>query len=309
MFDVVQILAPILLLVLIGFVLAHVRFLGRDFMGDLNRLVFWVALPVLLFRSVTHADKPGPATFALLALLVAATLSIAAAGWISAMLLRLPEASRGTLSQSSFRGNLAYIGIPVLAYAFEGMPGKQETFSTAVIVMALLTAFYNVLAVVILGIGQGEANPLRTALRSIFTNPLLIGVMAGVPLVVTGTRLPVYLDRTLESLGGAAVPIALLCIGGSLAHAKLGHRIGGILTVAMLKNLGFPLIVYLLSPLFGIRGDNLKIALVLAACPTAATSFIMVRQMGGDESLACRAIVLSTIFAAASLPLALFLPG
>ena len=303
----IQILAPILLLVLIGLFLAHLRFLGRDFMGDLNKLVFWVTLPALLFRSVAHADKPGSSTFALLALLVAGTVIIGAAGWISAGLLRLPHSSRGTLAQSAFRGNLAYIGIPVLAYAFEGLSGKQEAFSTAIIVMAFLTAVCNALAVVVLSSGQRARNPLRTALRSIFTNPLLLGGMAAIPLVFTGTQLPVFLDRTLESLGSAAVPIALLCIGGSLAHAKLGDRLGGILASALLKNLCFPLLVYFLSPLFGIAGDNLKIALVLAACPTAAASFVMARQMGGDEQLAGRSIVLSTICAAASLPLALFL--
>ncbi|MEI6036027.1 MAG: AEC family transporter [Verrucomicrobiae bacterium] len=303
----IQILAPILLLVLIGLFLAHLRFLGREFMGDLNKLVFWVALPALLFRSVAHADKPGPATFSLLGLLVVGTLLIAAAGWTSARLLRLPQSSRGTLSQSAFRGNLAYIGIPVLAYSFEGLPGKKEAFATAVIAMAFLMAVYNALSVVLLSSGQRSQNPLRTVLRSIFTNPLLLAGMAGTPLAFTATRLPVFLDRTLESLGGAAVPIALLCIGGSIAHAKLGDRLGGILAAALLKNLFSPLLVYFLSPLFGIVGDDLKIALVLAACPTAAVSFVMVRQMGGDEPLASRSIVLSTIFAAASLPLALFL--
>ncbi len=258
-----QILAPILLLVLIGLFLAHLRFLGRDFMSDLNKLVFWVALPALLFRSVAHAERPGSSTFALLGLLVIGTLLMAAGGWISAGILSMPHASKGTLSQSAFRGNLAYIGIPVLVYAFQGLPGKQEAFSTAIITMAFLTAFCNALAVI--------------------------------------------LDRTLDSLGSAAVPISLLCIGGSLAQAKLGDRFDGILVASLLKNLCFPLLVYLLSPLFGIAGNNLTIALVLAACPTAAASFVTVQQMGGDEPLAGRSIVLSTICAAASLPLALYL--
>lgn len=303
----IQILAPILLLVVIGFFLAHLRFLGKAFMDDLNKLVFWIALPALLFRSVAHTDKPGSSTLALLALLFVGTVIIAAAGWLGAGLLRLHPSSKGTLSQSAFRGNLAYIGIPVLAYTFEGLSGKREAFATAVIVMAFLTAFGNALSVIMLSSGQQSPNPLRTVLRSIFTNPLLLGGMAGMPLAFAGIRLPVYLDRTVEALGSPAVPIALLCIGGSLAHARLGDRLGGVLVSTLLKNLCFPLLVYFLSPLFGITGDNLKIALILAACPTATASFVMVRQLGGDEPLASKSIVLSTICAAASLPLALFL--
>lgn len=301
----ISIIAPILLLVLVGVFLGHLRFLGPAFSGDLNKLVFWVALPALLFRSVAHAEHPGPQTFALLALLVTATLIGAVAGWIVAGLLHLPQTSRGTLSQSAFRGNLAYIGIPVLAYAFEGMPG--EAFATAVIVLAFLMAVYNILAVVVLSMGHPVKNPVGTALRSIFTNPLLLAGMAGVPLALTRTPLPLFLDRTLESLGGAAVPIALLCIGGSLAHARVGEKIGGIVAASLLKTLFLPAAVYFLSPLFGIVGTDLRIALVLSTCPTAAAAFVMARQMNGDEPLASGSIVLSTIFSAATIPLALFL--
>jgi hypothetical protein len=303
---VISVLAPILLLVLLGVFLGRLRFLGPEFSGDLNKLVFWVALPALLFRSVVHAEHPGPGTFSLIGLLVAATVVAAAAGWAASLLMRLPRASRGTLSQSAFRGNLAYIGIPVLAYSFEGLPGKNEAFGTAVIVMAFLMAFFNILAVVVLSVGHHSESPVRAALVSIFSNPLLLAGMAGVPLALTQTRLPLFLDRTLESLGGAAVPIALLCIGGSLAHARIGDKVGGILAAALIKTAFLPILVFLLAPSFGIAGNDLRIALVLSACPTAAAAFVMARQMNGDSALASGSIVLSTVLAAVSIPLALF---
>jgi len=303
---VIQILAPILLLVLLGVFLGRLRFLGPGFLGDLNKLVFWVALPALLFRSVAHAEHPGPQTFPLLLLLIAATGVCALAGWISAGLLRLPPLSRGTLSQSAFRGNLAYIGIPVLSYAFEGMAGRREAFGTAVIVLAFLMAFYNILAVVVLSLGHKGERPVRTALKSIFTNPLLLAGLAGIPLAFTRTGLPLFLDRTLESLGGATVPVALLCIGGSLAHARIGERAGGIVAAAALKAFFLPALVYFCAPFFGIAGTELRIALVLSASPTAAAAFVMARQMNGDSPLASGSIVLSTLFSAISIPLALF---
>ena len=302
----IPILAPIVLLVLLGVFLGRLRFLGPEFSGDLNKLVFWVALPALLFRSVVHAGHPGPQTISLLGLLVVATGGGAVAGWFLAGPLNLPRLSRGTLSQSAFRGNLAYIGLPVLAYAFEELPEKSEAFGTAVIVTAFLMALYNVLAVVVLSIGHPSERPVRTALASIFSNPLLLACMAGILLSLTGTGLPLFLDRTLESLGGAAVPIALLCIGGSLAHAKIGDKAGGIVAAAALKTFAVPVVVFFLAPVFGVSGTDLRIALVLSACPTAAAAFVMARQMKGDASLASGSIVLSTLFAAVSIPLALF---
>ncbi len=300
---------PLLLLVALGAGLARIRFLGASFMADLNRLAFWVALPALLFRSVVHAESPGQQTFHLLGVLVIATLLTAAIGWLAAVPLRLPPGSRGTLSQSAFRGNMAYIGVPVLSYAFAGVPGGKESFATAVIVMALLMALYNVIAVFVLQASRREGSRpfFSAALRSIFTNPLLISGLAGLPFAFTHTSLPVFFDRALESLAGAAVPIALLCIGGSLAQARIGHRLNGIVSAALLKTAGMPLITLLLIPAFHLHPAEIRIALVLAACPTAAAAYIMAREMDGDESLASGSIVLSTVFSAASLPLALLL--
>ena len=292
---------------LLGIFLGRLRFLGAGFSADLNKLVFWIALPALLFRSVVHAEHPGPQTFALLLLLTSTSLIIAVAGWLLACVLRVPPSSRGTLSQSAFRGNLAYIGIPVLAYAFAGEQQSSEAFGTAVIVMALLMVFYNVLAVIVLSIGHPSERPVRAAVVSISSNPLLIAGLAGLPLSLMRTGLPVILDRALESLGGAAVPIALLCIGGSLARAELGDKLGVIVGAALLKTFVLPVLVYFCAPLFGLSGTDLRIALVLSACPTAAAAFVMARQMGGDGQLASGSIVLSTVFAAVSLPIALFL--
>jgi predicted permease len=304
---VISILAPILLLVLLGVILGRIRFLGRDFLSDLNKLVFWIALPALLFRSIVHAEHPGPQMFSLLALLLTATAVAAAVGWLAAILLRLPSSSYGTLSQSAFRGNLAYIGIPVLAYAFEGLPEQRKVFGTVVLIVAFLMMFFNVLAVVVLSIGRQSEHPVRMAFRSIIRNPLLLSGLAGIPFAFTQTELPLFLDRTLESLGSVAVPVALLCIGGSLAHARLGNKAAGIFVAAAIKTFLVPVIVFFGARMCGFSGTDFQIALVLAACPTAATSYVMVRQMHGDGVLASGSIVVSTILSAASIPLALFL--
>lgn len=307
--NIFEILSPILLLVALGHFLARVRFLGPEFIGDLNKLAFWVALPALLFRSAAHAGPSGAQALHLSGLMVLVTLLAAAAGWMAAAALGLPMRSRGTLAQSAFRGNLAYIAIPVLSYALEGAEGGREAFSTAVIVMTLLMAVYNVLAVIVLQASRGEAScgMAGAALKGIIKNPLLLAGLAGLLAGVSHTPLPLFLDRTLEALGGAAVPISLLCIGGSLHAAKFGGRASPIAAAAVLKTAGVPLLVYWLAPAFGLSAAELRIALVLAAAPTAAASYVMASQMDGDGPLASGSIVLSTVLAAISVPLALWL--
>lgn len=309
---VFHIISPIVLLVLLGYILARVRFLGAAFMADLNKLAFWVALPALLFRSVAKADTPGPQTLDLLLLLAAVTLVVAVAGWLSAAALKMPRTSFGTLSQAAFRGNLAYIGVPVLAYAFAGDPNFQSLFATAVIVMTALMAVYNVGAVLVLQASQGgvSAASWRSALRAIVTNPLLLAAAAGLPVGLTHTPLPLFLDRFLEALGGAAVPVALLCIGGSLALpvAQAGRTVA-VVGGALLKVVLAPALVWLTAPFFGVEGADLRIAMVFGACPTAAAAYVMARQMSGDEVLAGRTIVLSTVLSFVSVPVVLWLTG
>jgi hypothetical protein len=104
-------------------------------------------------------------------------------------------------------------------------------------------AFFNILAVLLFNVGQPAKNSSWAALRSIFTNPLILAAMAGFPLAFSHTRLPLFLDRALEALGGAAIPIALLCIGGSFTHAKFSGKFSGILTAAVLKTFLLPTLV------------------------------------------------------------------
>lgn len=303
---IVETLAPLILLIALGAGLAHIRFLGREFMADLNKLAFWIALPALLFTSANHAAEPGGQIWRLFGVMVAGTLLITALAWGASFLLRMPAGGRGTIMQSAFRGNLAYIGIPVLAYS---LGGDNRAMATAVIVMVLTMATYNVLAVIVLQSSHhhaiGGADWRRVA-RSIATNPLMIAGLLGLIVPLIGVTLPTFVNRALDSLGSAAVPIALLCIGGSLATTPLKGRRSWIAAAAVLKVFVLPFLVFWLSRAAGLGLAEQRIALVLSSCPTAAASFVMAKQMGGDEALASGSIALSTVLSVVSLAAALW---
>ncbi len=305
---IIETLAPLILLIALGAGLAHIKFLGREFMADLNKLAFWIALPALLFISASHASEPGGQTWLLLGVLLAGTFLITVVAWAVSFLLRMPSSARGTLMQSAFRGNLAYIGIPVLAYS---LGGDNKAMATAVIVMVLLMASYNVLAVIVLQQPDHHTGGKDVArvLKSIATNPLMLAGLLGLAVPFAGIVLPTFVNRALDSLGAAAVPIALLCIGGSLATTPLRGRRSWIFAAAVLKVAVLPFLIYGLGRASGLGPDELRIAMVLTACPTAAASFVMAKQMGGDEALASGSIALSTALSALSLAAALWVTG
>lgn len=303
-----EIIAPILLLVLLGVFLARWRFLGPEFLGELNGFIFWIALPASLFRTAVMAGDSGPETTGILSALLCSTFLIAVVGWLTSVALKLPKACHGTVSQSGFRGNLAYIGLPVLSYAFRGTPGGETHYATAAFAMGCLISIYNILAIVVLQASRHDVSwgSLRPGVRSVLTNPLLIACLAGLALNAADLSLPRALNDSLEALGGAAVPLSLICIGGSIAFIRIGKNIAPMVASVLLKIAVLPLLVYGLGRFLLLDPVSMRIALVFASTPTASAAFVMARQMEGDESVASGAIVLSTIFSVVSLFLALW---
>ena len=311
--NIVDTLAPLILLIVLGAALAHVRFLGQTFMADLNKLVFWIALPALLFRSASHAAGAGSQTALLTGVLCGGTLMIAALGWGLSVVLGVPPAGRGTFAQAVFRANLAFIGVPAMAQLLRvgTAEGPDLGLTTAVVAMSFTMAFYNLLAIVVLQTSRqsGEQADRRALVTSVVTNPLLISGMLGILVAFAGLTLPPFVDRTLEVLGDASVPIALMCIGGSLRFAKLEGRISWIGAAALLKVGALPAIVWGLSRAVGLGPLEHRVAVVFAACPTASVSYIMAREMGGDTTLASGAVALSTMLSLVSLTTVLWLTG
>ena len=301
-------LFPLVLLIGLGALLARLRFLGPQFSADLNKLAFWIALPALLLRSAASATEAGSGTWILLAVMIATTLLVSGTAWGWARFLGIPASGQGTFVQSAFRGNLAFIGIPVIAASVVdvGPDVSVPLLASGVIVMTLTMAFFNILAVVVLQASRGGSIGPSAMVRPIATNPLLLSGLSGLALALIGIRLPMFLDRTLEILGASAVPIALLCIGGSLTTTKFTGRLSWIVSAAFLKIAVSPLVAALLLWLTGLGPLEWRIGLVFASTSTAAAAYVMARQMEGDETLASGSIALSTVLSAISLALALF---
>jgi predicted permease len=301
-------LLPIILLIALGAALSRLRFLGPQFAADLNKLAFWIALPALLFRSASGASEAGASTWWLLGVMLTGTVVVALCAWGWSRVLGIPTTGQGTFVQSAFRGNLAFIGIPVLAASVVDAPDavRAPLLASGVIVMTLTMAFYNVLAVIVLQASRSDSGGgLRAMVHPILTNPLLLAGISGLVFATTGFVLPPFLDRTLEVLGGAAVPIALLCIGGSLTTTRFVGRRAWIVSAAAFKVAISPAIIGGLTWAAGLGAIEMRIALVFASTSTAAAAYVMARQMGGDEALASGSIALSTILSAFSLAVAL----
>jgi hypothetical protein len=308
---VIDVLTPIVALIALGFVLRRSGFLPPSFFRQANMLVYWFGLPALLFVETASAAPELGTAMRIVAVLVLVTGLCIAAGYLAGWRLRLPRASLASFVQGAYRGNLTYVGLPVVLYALQTVGGDAQGYqSLALLAVTPIIPLYNVLAVLVLlgagGDGQsGVAQQGGKLLRGVVTNPLIIACVAGIAYAYSPLPLPAVAQRTLTALGQMALPLALLGIGAALRLRDI--RAGGLTATAaaLIKVAVAPLAGLALASALGLTGPELQITLLYLAMPTAAASFVMAERMGADGTLASSIVAISTLLAIPALTVVL----
>ncbi len=300
---IINSIAPIFLLIALGKLLRTSGFLPESFFRQINRLVFWVALPALLVDHIGQARLDPGAIARIVLLLAAATLlSLGLAWWVSRR-LKLPDPAAGAFIQGSFRSNGAFIGLPVIIYALGSRDPQAEALAT--VVLAPLVILFNLLGVAVLA-RHGHGGKKVTApgiLLELAKNPLIAACAAGLAVNLLHIGLPLFLARSLDALGSAALPLILMSIGSSLAIERLRGAASPSLLASLLKTVATPAIGLALAALFHLAGTERMITVLYLAAPAAGMSYVMAEVMGNDGPLAGRIVALSTLISALTLPI------
>lgn len=286
-----SITGPIFTMVVLGGVLKYFRLIGQAFIDQASVIVFKVSLPVLLGMSVVKTDlatlfDPNMIGVAGLAtLLVFVLLSLTASVFV-----KNPR-EKGIYIQGAFRGNLAIVGLAFCANLY-----GDEGIAKASILMSILTLMYNVLSIYTLTTTLTDKKlNITSMLVSLSKNPLIIGIVLGI--VINLLSIPVHpvLMKTGEYLGQLTLPVALLCIGASLSFAEMKDTKLVASAAVIGKLIVTPVIITSIGYLSGFAKMDLGILFLMVSTPTAAASYVMVKAMKGNETLAANIIVMSTI--------------
>jgi malate permease and related proteins len=301
---IINTLVPVFCIIAIGAGLRRIGFMSAEFQRDLTQAAYWVGLPALLLVKIAEAPQLSEAGPALIILLVGA-LVLTGLGAAVCWLLKLDGWRWGTFIQASFRGNTAFIGLPVVIYAFADSPGTiaERAESIAVLTLGPLIILYNILSVLVLLLSRHRvtrAGLLKVG-KGLITNPLLIACVAGGLLAEFKVDLPESLSRTCLTLGQFALPAALLSIGGTLVTTKLGHNLTRASVAMVLKTVAGPALALLGAWLLGADAEQTAVAAIMMGVPTAVASFVLADQFEGDVPLAASTVVISTIASAATL--------
>ncbi|RJR17471.1 MAG: AEC family transporter [Desulfobacteraceae bacterium] len=291
--NVVNTIIPIFAIIMLGIFLKKKNFLPPNILSPLNRLVYYLAIPTMIFREIAGSSflsnfNPLLVGGTLLPLLGAFGLAL-----VLIYALRIPQTLRGTFLQSSFHGNLGYIGFAVCFY-FLG----KEGLARASILGGFLMLLQNILSVVSL---QGfstsssrEFNPLFFA-RKVVGNPVIVAVLCGILFSLSGLPMPNAFERILAIVSGMALPLALLVIGASLTFDLIKEYLSISLLSGFLKLIAGPLMGLVTYKMMGISVSEFLPGIILLASPTATITYVMGSEMHGSIELASAAISVNTL--------------
>lgn len=296
--------APVFVMLFIGVALKRLAWIDASFIHTASSLVFKATMPTLLFLSILRADLDAALQPALLSYYVVATVTTFFLAWAWA-LWRCPRADRGVYVQGAFRGNNGIVGL-ALATSLYGDYG----LSLGGVLAGLVILVYNSLSALILAIYNPEGRASAAAiLLSIMRNPLIIGVTAAVPFAYWQVPLPDWLLTSGQYFAQMTLPLALICIGGTLSLSVLRESSRIALSSSLMKLVWLPALATIGAWLFGFRGAELGILFLYFACPTASASFVMARATNANHQLAATIIVLTTMMAVISINFGLFMLG
>lgn len=299
---------PVFLVILAGYFLQRVGLLNDGFNRTANQYVFQCALPVSLFRSIAGMDFYSEFDPRFCLFCFAATTGMFLGVWGASALLLQDKSQVGAFAQASARSSAAILGV-AFAVSIYGDAGMVP-----MMIMASVP-FFNLYSVLILSFSPQvgpEGAPLpaargagavRAACRNVLHNPLILGILLGMPFALLRLPIPAMVDGALQSLGSTATPLALLGIGASFSGQAALTRWKGAALSSCIKLLVLPGLLLPLAAALGFRDSELLAILIMAGSPTTAACFVMAKNMHADSVLTSNAILLSTLLSSVSITL------
>ncbi|MCL2528502.1 MAG: AEC family transporter [Defluviitaleaceae bacterium] len=295
--------APLFLVLFLGYILKRKGFLSEGFVSTGNKVVFYIALPANIFLNVYSAELGDLLDWGFVGFSVVASLIGFFGIWFVSALFIKNKPILGAFAQGAFRGNFAFLGMPLLIN-LAGEAGEAR----AALIMAFVLPVYNICTVLILAAcsDSGKKIGFKTIILTIVKNPFIIAIALAFALQLLNIQLPFAINRTLRYGSNMATALALICLGAGMTFHGFDAKFKYALWSSLIKVVVLPILFVVAGYLMGYRGYDIAAFLILGGIPSAIAGYAMVVQMGGDGYIAGTIVVLSTIFSAFTLTIFIY---
>jgi predicted permease len=289
--SVVATIAPIFLVILAGYAVKRTGVVSETFYGEANRFAYYVSLPLLIFTGTLKSGLTSLSGISVFSVVVP-TLVMFFIGIGIGLGLGLRRGRLGTFIQTTYHGNVSYVGLAVVFYLL-GEKGLDQ----ASLIIGFLIITTNGLSTIILSLTSGMSrsrNPFAYLLP-LAKNPVIISSLTGLFVLYLGLPVPDVLLRSMRILANIALPLALITIGASLTLGSIKASLKFSACSATIKLLLLPCLGILFFKALHLPLEGNTASILLLATPVATLSFIMAEAMGGDGELASSAVTLTTL--------------
>ncbi|MCR4934800.1 MAG: AEC family transporter [Lachnospiraceae bacterium] len=297
---------PIFIMMVLGYILKRINLINEPVANGINKLVFRVFLPALLFYDLSKQDFVNiwDSVFVLFCML-STILSIL----ISALLAKIfcKSCDKGEFIQASFRSAAATLGIAFMTNVYDNV---------AMVSLMIIGSvpIYNIVSVILLSLTSKETKPnqsfketIKKTLFNLVTNPIILGILAGFMFTLLPFEMPKIVDKSVSYLANVASPLALIGLGASFEFSNIKENSRALSLVIFNKLILFCLLFLPVCVLLGFRDEKIVAALIMLGTATTSSSFIMAKNMGHDGHLSCASVMVTTLLSSFTLTFWLFI--
>lgn len=287
-------------LVALGYLCGLTGYLKPEVGEGISAFAVNVAMPLLLFRTMIAADFHGAAPWSFWGVYFAAVVVAWTAGHLITTRVFGRDAQAGVVGGvSSAFSNLVLLGIPFILGVL-GQPGF-EILSLLISIHLPTMIMASIILFELFG-GTGEAvqplRVLRTFVKKMAVNPLIIGIVAGQAWRFTGIPLAPLPLRLADALADTAAPVALFAMGLSLRRFGVSGNIRPALALSGVKLILMPAITLALAWIVDLPPLTAMVAVAAAALPSGVNSYLIAAQFGTGQALASNQMTIATALAA-----------
>lgn len=302
----INVTLPIFLVMALGWVLRQIGMLDDHFVTVANRFNFKVTLPVMVFRDIASVDifEVFDLKFVLFCAIAS---SICFWGiWGVSKLCVKDGSIRGAFVQASFRSSAAVMGLAFISNIY-----GSSAMGPLMIIGAV--PLYNIYSVIVLTFeadtedGMRNTGKIKQACINILKNPIIISIFLGLLAAVVGIKFPVIVSKTISSVAQLATPLALIVIGAGFEGRKALAKVRPTMWAAAIKLVIQPFVFLPAAIFMGFTGEKMIAILIMLASPTTPSCYIMAKSMKNDGVLTASVVVATTLLAAFTLTLWIFL--
>lgn len=297
---------PIFIMMMLGYFLRRIGLVTQEFADAANTFVFKICLPLVLFDDLYQMDIAAAWDGGFVAFCAVATLGSIALCWLVSRAFG-KQPWRGEFIQASYRSGAAFLGIAFLLSIY------GEAGAAPLMVIGAVP-IYNVSAVVILElmrpgkVDRGVSPELiRSTIRGIVTNPIILGILAGVAWSLLRIPMPQALGTAVADVGGIATPLGLIALGASFSFRRAFAVGTPSIVASAIKLVGLELVFLPMALAAGYTGQKLVAVMMMLGLPSTVSGYVMARNMGYEGAVNSSVVMLTTLLSSVTITFWLWL--